>query len=79
MTAPLIIEVALNGGTTKERNPHVPTTPGEIAAEAIAALDAGAAIVHTHIEGIHTTGDAAVARYVEAYAAVLAQRPEAIL
>lgn len=79
MTTPLIIEVGLNGGTTKERNPHVPTTPGEIAAEAIAAMNAGAAIVHTHIEGIHTTGDAAVTRYLEAYTPVLAQRPEAIL
>ena len=29
---PVIIEVALNGVTTRERNPHVPSTPDEIAA-----------------------------------------------
>ena len=28
---PLVIEVALNGGTPKARNPNVPRTPAEIA------------------------------------------------
>lgn len=79
MTTPLIIEAGLNGGTTKDRNPKVPTSPHEIALEAVAALDAGAAIIHTHIEGVHITGDAAVARYLEAYDPILRQRPEAIL
>ena len=30
--SPVIIEVAINGMTTRERNPHVPVTPDEIAA-----------------------------------------------
>lgn len=36
MTTPVVIEVAVNGVTTKERNPLVPSTPDEIAADAIA-------------------------------------------
>ncbi|MCB1002583.1 MAG: 3-keto-5-aminohexanoate cleavage protein, partial [Acidimicrobiales bacterium] len=41
---PVIIEVAINGSTSKEQNPHVPEGPGEIAADALACFDAGAAI-----------------------------------
>ena len=41
---PLIIEVALNGGTPKSRNPNVPVLPAEITAVALAAFHAGAAI-----------------------------------
>ncbi|MEH3099464.1 3-keto-5-aminohexanoate cleavage protein [Sphingomonas adhaesiva] len=76
---PLIIEAALNGATPRSRNPHVPVAPAEIADAALAAIDAGAAIVHTHIERMDLTGDAAVARYMEGYAPVLAARPDAIL
>lgn len=76
---PLIIEAALNGATPKSRNPHVPVSPEEITAGALAAMEAGAAIVHTHIERMDMTGDAAVARYMEGYAPVLAARPDAIL
>ncbi|TFU06294.1 3-keto-5-aminohexanoate cleavage protein [Polymorphobacter arshaanensis] len=76
---PLIIEVALNGGTPKKRNPHVPVMPAEITADALATMEAGAAIVHSHIERFELTGDAAVERYLEGYAPVLAARPDAIL
>jgi uncharacterized protein (DUF849 family) len=76
---PLIIEAALNGATPKSRNPNVPVTPQEIAAAALAAMGAGAAIVHTHIERMDMTGDEAAARYMAGYAPVLEQRPDAIL
>ncbi len=76
---PLIIEAALNGATPKSRNSNVPVTPAELAHEALAAMEAGAAIVHTHIERMDMTGDAAVDRYMAAYAPVLAARPDAIL
>lgn len=76
---PLIIEAALNGATPKARNPAVPITPEELAGEALAAMEAGAAIVHTHIERMDMTGDAAGARYMEGFAPVLAARPDAIL
>ncbi|MFL0585375.1 3-keto-5-aminohexanoate cleavage protein [Sphingomonas olei] len=76
---PLIIEAALNGATPKSRNPNVPVSPQELAREALAAMEAGAAIVHTHIERMDMTGDAAVDRYMAAYVPVLAARPDAIL
>lgn len=76
---PLIIEAALNGATPKARNPNVPVSPAELASEALAAMEAGAAIVHTHIERMDMTGDTAVDRYMAAYAPVLAARPDAIL
>ncbi|KQT31000.1 hypothetical protein ASG29_15960 [Sphingomonas sp. Leaf412] len=77
--SPLIIEAALNGATPKSRNPNVPVTPGEISNAALAAFDGGAAIVHTHIERMDLTGEAAVTRYMEGFAPILAARPEAIL
>ena len=78
---PVIIEVALNGGKTREAQPHVPLTPGEVARDGIACIDAGATIVHNH------TGDPVVggsgahdpAPYEEAWRAILAERPNAIL
>ncbi|MGL4543914.1 MAG: 3-keto-5-aminohexanoate cleavage protein [Polymorphobacter sp.] len=76
---PLIIEVALNGGTPKSRNAHVPKTPAEITADALACMAAGAAIVHSHIDDYKSTGAVAAARYLEGWAPVLAARPDAIL
>jgi 3-keto-5-aminohexanoate cleavage enzyme len=76
---PLILEVALNGVTRKDHNPAVPESPEEIAADALACLDAGAAIVHTHcVRGNATSADAAE-QYAVAYRLVLAERPDAIL
>lgn len=46
--APLVIEAALNGSTTKEANPNVPRSVDEIVAAALACVEAGAAIVHNH-------------------------------
>ncbi len=77
--SPLIIEAALNGATPKSRNPNTPITPAELTAEALEAMEAGAAIVHTHIERMDLTGDEAATRYLEAYAPILAARPDAIL
>jgi 3-keto-5-aminohexanoate cleavage enzyme len=76
---PVVIEVALNGATTKSRNPHVPTSPAEIAADALACLDAGAAIVHSHPDDFSLTGAAAAERYLEAWRPVVRARPDAIL
>ena len=47
---PVIIEAALNGQTQKDANPHVPHSSEEIARDALRCLEAGAAIVHTHIQ-----------------------------
>jgi uncharacterized protein (DUF849 family) len=42
------IEVGLNETADKARNPHVPYGPDEVAASAVAAAEAGAAVVHFH-------------------------------
>ena len=44
----MIIEAALNGVTSKARNPLVPITPEEHAKDALACIDAGATVIHTH-------------------------------
>jgi uncharacterized protein (DUF849 family) len=76
---PLIIEAAINGGTSKGRNPNVPKTPVEVAADAIDCLEAGASVIHTHIEDLYVIGKPAADRYLEAYRSVIAARPDAIL
>ena len=47
---PLIIEAAINGATVERRNPNVARQPAEVAADALACLEAGAAIVHNHTD-----------------------------
>src|SRR5207248_4739974 len=79
MEAPVIIEAAINGGVSKDRNPHTPRTPDEIAADALACLSAGAAIIHNHIDLRGASDDEAAARYLEAWRPVLAKRPDALL
>jgi uncharacterized protein (DUF849 family) len=44
----VLIQAALNGGTTRAQHPGVPLTPGELAAEARAAQLAGAGALHLH-------------------------------
>ena len=53
---PVLIEAAINGGTTKARNPNVPMTPDEIRADALRCFDAGATIVHAHNHDITLVG-----------------------
>ena len=76
---PVIIEAALNGERTKALNPNVPKAADEIVAQAIEAVDAGAAIVHTHCDSIALNGEAAVASYRKSYDRILAARPGTIL
>ena len=75
----VVIEAAINGATSKARNPHTPTAPDEIARDAVACMEAGAAIVHNHIDDFALTGETAAARYVEGWRPVIAARPDAIL
>jgi uncharacterized protein (DUF849 family) len=42
------IQAALNGGRTREDHPAMPQTPEELAADARACVDAGAAMLHFH-------------------------------
>jgi uncharacterized protein (DUF849 family) len=76
---PVVIEAAINGATTKARNPHTPTAPDEIARDALACFEAGAAIVHNHIDDFSRTGAAAAERYLEGWRPVVRARADAIL
>jgi uncharacterized protein (DUF849 family) len=76
---PVIIEAAINGATPKSRNLHVPVTPGEIAADALRCMDAGAAIIHNHIDDFSFSGAAAAERYLEGWRPVLDRRSDAIV
>ena len=78
----VIIEAAINGATPKTRNANVPRTPAEIAAEGLRCIAAGAGIVHNHNDepvvggatGVHSPEP-----YIEAWRAMLAERPDALL
>ena len=78
---PLIIEVAINGPAhpwKKQYNPHFPVLPHEVAGDAIACLDAGASVIHSHIDQ-NLSGAEAAARYAEGYRPILHAHPDAIL
>jgi uncharacterized protein (DUF849 family) len=77
--SPVIIEAAINGVTSKERNPNVPRTPEEISVDALACIEAGAAVVHNHIDRAGITEGEAAERYLEGWRPVLAERPDALL
>ncbi|MFK7733159.1 MAG: 3-keto-5-aminohexanoate cleavage protein [Pseudomonadales bacterium] len=78
---PLIIEVALNGQTPKSQNPNVPYSDDEIVEQALACMDAGAAIVHNHTQEpiFGGTGKFDSEAYARPWRRVLEARPDAIL
>jgi 3-keto-5-aminohexanoate cleavage enzyme len=78
MSAPVIIEAAINGATRRDRTPHVPLEPVEIAADARRCFAAGAAIVHSHNAEFSVDGPRAAELYAEAWRPVLAERPDAL-
>jgi uncharacterized protein (DUF849 family) len=76
---PVILEVALNGITSPERNPAAPRLPAELARDGIACLESGAAIVHTHSHEPARPPRDGAALYLAAYEPILAACPDAIL
>lgn len=78
-SAPVIVEAAINGATTKAQNPHTPREPDEIARDALAVLDAGASIVHNHIDLGPSDVEVVVERYLAAWRVVLDARPDALV
>jgi 3-keto-5-aminohexanoate cleavage enzyme len=76
---PVIIEAAVNGATKKDRNPNVPVSPEEIAADALACLEAGASIVHAHCDPVAGPDDEVAERYLAAFRPVWSARPDALL
>ncbi len=79
MADPVIIEAALNGITSRSRNPNVPVQPDELVRDAIECVDAGATIVHTHAHNIGAPIADLVAAYAQCYETVLDARPGTIL
>ena len=79
MSAPVVLEVALNGITRKEQCPRVPRSPAEIAEDSLACFAAGAAIVHTHTDRPALPPEQGAELYLEAYRPILAAKPDAIL
>lgn len=77
----VVVEVAVNGTTTREANPHVPRTPAEIADDLLACIARGAAIGHHHNDEPMFTRDGvhAVEPYLEAWGPVLDAHPDVLL
>ena len=75
---PVILEVALNGLTSPEKNRHVPRTPVELRRDALACLDAGAAILHAHSPDMRASGEDAARDYLAAWAPIVAERPDVL-
>jgi 3-keto-5-aminohexanoate cleavage enzyme len=65
---PLVIEARLNEWALRDRNPHVPWTPEEVARDAEACWRAGASIVHFHVR----RDDGSPAHEPELYARAIA-------
>jgi uncharacterized protein (DUF849 family) len=75
MSAPVIIEAALNGVTSRQRNPLVPVSAEEHARDGLACVDAGATVVHTHTEHMGGTPEDVAAEYAAAYRPIVAAHP----
>lgn len=75
---PVILEAAINGMTSKEKNPYAPRTPEEIVADALRCYELGATIVHAHNSDIALTGREAADDYLEAWRPILEARPDAL-
>jgi len=74
----VIIEAALNGVTTRAHNPNVPATAEEQAKDALACVDAGATVIHTHAPNIAVPSEAAADQYAIAFRPVVEQHPGVI-
>jgi uncharacterized protein (DUF849 family) len=75
MTTPVVIEAALNGVTAKKRNPRAPISPEEQATDALACVDAGATVIHTHCADMAAPPEVAAAQYAAAFEPVVAAHP----
>ncbi len=76
---PVILEVAVNGFTTSERNSAVPIVASDVSEEIMACIEAGASVVHSHC-AVKSPDPLEVAEdYARAYRPVMQAFPNAIL
>ncbi|HYT38406.1 MAG TPA: 3-keto-5-aminohexanoate cleavage protein [Acidimicrobiia bacterium] len=78
---PTVVEVALNGMTTKEQNPNVPRTVDELVEDGLRCLDAGASVVHHHNDEPNFGGATrhCAGPYVDVWTRLRAARPGLLL
>ena len=76
--AAVILQVSMNGVGVSGGG-RFPDTPERIAQVALECFELGASIVHNHIDRVKCGVDEAVARYLEGWRLVLAERPDALL
>ena len=76
---PVVLESAINGTTTKKKNPHAPETVQEHVDEMMRVLDAGATIAHNHSNQFHEDPEQTAQFYAEVYRPVRAKYPHAIV
>jgi uncharacterized protein (DUF849 family) len=76
---PLIIEAALNGGSSKRDNPNVPHTSAELAADGLRCLRAGASVIHTHAPDPYAPPEQAVDLYLAHFRPILDAVPDALV
>lgn len=78
---PTVVEIALNGMTTKAQNPHVPRTVDEIVADGLRCLDAGASVVHHHNDEPNFGGATrhCAGPYIDVWTRLRARRPGLLL
>jgi len=78
METPVVIEVALNGVTTRKRNSNVPATDDDLAKDALACIDLGATIIHTHAPHLVVDAGEAAEQYAAAFRPAVEQHPGVI-
>jgi 3-keto-5-aminohexanoate cleavage enzyme len=78
VSTPVIIEAALNGINTLERNPNTPVTNESVGADARRCLDAGASIIHAHNKSYSLPLESAVSEYVSVFGPLLDERPDTL-
>jgi uncharacterized protein (DUF849 family) len=76
---PVILECAINGSTTKKKNPLAPGTIAEHTEEVLNCLDAGATIIHTHSNLPTEDVQKAAKPYREIYQPIWKKHPHAIV
>ena len=75
----MIIEAALNGGTPRAANPHVPQSTEELVRDGLACLRAGAAVVHSHLSERDVGPSRAAELYLAHFEPMLDAFPDALL
>ena len=75
---PVILEVAINGGVTPERNPHVPLSTEAIIEDSLKCFAAGASVIHAHNHDIRLNGKAGAEAYLAPWRIIMARRPDAL-